>query len=69
MVLLPVFHVCGAVTVALAALLAGERLVVAGLAGVLQQRVPFQQPGGRERGQTDAATTRQSRQTGETAVT
>lgn len=69
MVLLPVFHVSGSVTVALAALLAGEWFVVASLAGVLKQRVPFQQPGGRKRSQTDAAATRQPRQTGETAVT
>lgn len=69
MVLLPVLHVRGAVAVALAALLAGEGLVVARLAGVLEQRVPFQQPGGRKRGQTDAASTRQPRKASETAVT
>lgn len=69
MVLLPVLDVSGPVAVTLAALLAGERLVVAGLAGVLQQRVSFQQPGGRKRRQTDAAASRQPRQTGETTVT
>lgn len=68
-ILLPMLHVRGTVAVALAALLAGERLVVARLAGVLEQRVPFQQPGGRKRGQTDAAPTRQPRKASETAVT
>jgi len=58
MVLLAMFHVGGSVAVTLAALLASERLVVAGLAGVLQQRVPFQQPRRRERRQADTAATR-----------
>lgn len=60
MVLLAMFDISGSIAVALAALLAGERLVVAGLAGVLQQCVPFQQPRRRERRQADAAATRQS---------
>lgn len=68
MILLPVFHVGGPVAVTLATLLAGERLIVAGLAGVLQQRVPLQQPRRRERRQADAAATRQSGQAGEAAV-
>lgn len=68
MILLAVFHVGGPVAVTLAALLAGERLVVAGLTGVLQQRVPLQQPGRRERRQADAAAARQSGQPGEAAV-
>lgn len=68
MVLLAVLDVGGPVAVTLAALLAGERLVVAGLAGVLQQRVPLQQPRRRERRQADAAATRQAGQAGEAAV-
>lgn len=68
MILLAVLHVGGPVAVTLATLLAGERLIVAGLAGVLQQRVPLQQPRRRERRQADAAATRQSGQAGETAV-
>lgn len=68
MILLAVFHVGGPVAITLAALLAGERLVVAGLAGVLQQRVPLQQPRRRERRQADAAAARQSGQAGEAAV-
>lgn len=68
MILLAVLHVGGPVAVTLATLLAGERLVVAGLAGVLQQRVPLQQPRRRERRQADAAATRQSGQPGEAAV-
>lgn len=68
MILLAVFHVGGPVAVTLATLLAGERLVVAGLAGVLQQRVPLQQPRRRERRQADAAATRESGQPGEAAV-
>ncbi|KYN34405.1 hypothetical protein ALC56_11513 [Trachymyrmex septentrionalis] len=68
MILLAMFHVSGPIAITLAALLAGERLVVAGLPGVLQQRVPLQQPRRRERRQADAAATRQSGQPGETAV-
>jgi len=60
MILLAVLHVGGPVAVTLAALLARERLVVAGLASVLQQRVTLQQPRRRERRQADAAATRQS---------
>jgi len=67
-VLLAVLHVRRPVAVTLPALLARERLVVAGLPGVLQQRVALQQPRRRERRQADAAATRQSRQPAEAAV-
>lgn len=67
MILLAVLDVGGPIAVTLAALLARERLVVAGLAGVLEQRVTLQQPRRRESRQADAAATRQSSQAGEAA--
>lgn len=67
MILLAVLHVSGPVAITLAALLARERLVVAGLASVLQQRVTLQQPRWWERRQADAAATRQSSEAGEAA--
>ena len=60
MILLPVLDVGRSVAVALTALLAGEGLVVAGLAGVLEDGVALEEPGRGEAGEADAAAARES---------